>query len=240
MNDATEPRSWTLEDGCPAAELRDGRVLLTGWPEPRAEWHPARGPREICRPAFRVVYPAGQAPHPALDRFRATLPEEVAAQVTPFATHQWNLLELMAARAEAVQLAAHNPVLTYCLANNDHFRKNLTKPPAYLAQWRMDLTQARLLEWLGFPARTACVKLFRRIDPAPFTLGTARLLRIALNTDPALLGSLAHLRHIHRGVLSLVLAPKCKPGSRPRCLTKCPAAPMARWRTIPANACSPC
>jgi hypothetical protein len=183
---------------------------MVGWPAPAAEWRTRAGMTEAIRPEFRFIYPDGKAPDPVLAQFRATLPAEIARLLEPFPAYQWNLLELMAARREAIQLASHNPVLAWLLANNDHFRNNLTKPPVYLAQWRLDYTQERLLDWLGFPPATSVMKLFRKIDPTTFSLATARLLRIALNGDPSLIPLLAHQRKINRGILSLVILPQCR------------------------------
>ena len=131
--------SIRFEDGSLLVTQRSESIAMTGWPKPLAERRKGRGKGEEYRPDFRLVYPTGQEPAPALADFRATLPPEVAAVLEPFASHQWNLLELLAARPEALQLASHNPVLAYLLANNDHFRRNLTKPPSYLAQWRLSV-----------------------------------------------------------------------------------------------------
>jgi hypothetical protein len=188
-------------------------------------FRPAKGVLCEFRPDFTLIFPAGGEPSPALAEFRLTLPPEIVAILESFVTHQWSLLELLAARPEAIQLATHNPVLAYLVANNDHFRKNLTKPPAYLAQWRLDYTQERLLEWLGFPGKPAVVKLFRRIEPASLLLATARLLRLALNSDPSLLPLLAHQRRINRGVLSLVVMPQCRAWLTPKLLEEIGAKP---------------
>ena len=219
------PHAYRYEEGRLLAELRGGVFAIVGWPAPRAEWRPNRGKAEAGRPDFRLVYPTGQEPGAALAEFRATLPAGVARILEPFASHQWNLLELLAARPEGLQLASHNPSLAYLLANNDHFRKNLTKAPAYLAEWRLDYTQERLLEWLGFPGQPAVVKLFRRIEPSALGLAMARLLRVALKCDPSVLPLLAHQRRINRGVLSLVVMPQCRPLLTPTLLQEVAARP---------------
>ena len=163
-----------------------------------------------------MVYPAGKESHPALAEFRTTLPAEIARVLEPFSSHQWNLLELLAARPEAMQLATHNPVLAYLLANNDHFRKNLTKPPAYLAEWRLDYTQDKLLEWLGFPGRPAISKLLRKIRPDAISIPLARLLRGALKSEPSPLPLLSHLKQLNRGVLGLAVLVHLQPYLTPK------------------------
>ncbi len=205
------PICYAMTGDLLVVRVRGGVLEIRGHPDPQAMMIQKVGTQSTMLPDFRLVYPAGLEPDPALVEFRKTLPDEIARILEPFQSHQWNLLELLTARPEAIQLASHNPVLAYLLANNDYFRKNLTKPPAYLAQWRLDYTQERLLEWLGFPAKPAVVKLFRKIDPSSLMPASARLLRIALNMDPNLLSLLAHHRRINRGMLDLVVLPDLRP-----------------------------
>lgn len=212
----SSPTAYRYEQGRLLVDLRDGVVAIVGWSAPRAEYTPRRGKPVACRPDFRLVFPKGQEPCVALAEFRATLPAEIARVLEPFASHQWNLLELLAARPEAMQLATHNPVLAYLLANNDHFRKNLTKPPAYLAEWRLDYTQDKLLEWLGFPGRPAIAKLLRKIRPDAISIPLARLLRGALKSEPSPLPLLSHLKQLNRGVLGLAVLVHLQPYLTPK------------------------
>jgi hypothetical protein len=217
--------AYQFDAGTLMASSAQGSMSIIAWPVPSTVWQFSDGKQESRRPEFRLVYPVGQEPCPALADFRKCLPDKVARILEPFASHQWNLLELMAARPEAIQLASHNPVLAYLLANNDHFRKNLTKPPVYLAQWRLDYNQERLLEWLGFPAKAAVVKLFRRLLPSAISLNTARILKINLNDEQSPIELLAHHQRINRGMLSLVLLPKLRPYLTTELLTEVAGLP---------------
>lgn len=219
-DDVMNAQSFTFESGVLKIRSMEGLLSLVGWPTPSGTLQPVRGKAADYRPGFRVIYPVGSEPDPALAEFRATLPDEVARILEPYESHQWNLLELLASRPEAMQLASNNPVLAYLLANNDHFRKNLTKPPAYLAQWRLDYKQQKLLEWLGFPATPAMVKLMRKIEPGAVTPESARLLNNALAANPATGELLAHVRRISRAVVELVMNTRLLPLLSPQLLAE--------------------
>lgn len=214
------PREFRTDAGVLAAVFEAGVAVVVPWPVPSAEWRPAHGPSGPCRPSFRLVYPWGAEPAAALADFRRALPEEIARILEPHVSHQWSLLELLATRPEALQLATHNPVLAYLLANNDHFRRNLTKPPAYLAKWRLDYTQKKLLEWLGFPGTQGTVNLMRKILPGSITPDSARLLRTALNELPTVPELLAHVRRINRSVIGLVINARLVPALTPGLLAE--------------------
>lgn len=216
----SSPREFRTNAGALEAVFGDGVAVVVPWPAPSAEWRPVHGTAVPCRPAFRLVYPGGREPAAALAEFRRAMPEEIARILEPHTSHQWGLLELLAARPEAVQLAAHNPVLAYLLANNDHFRRILTKPPLYLATWRLDYTQKRLLEWLGFRGTQATVRLMRKIVPGALTPESARLLRNALNESPQVPELLAHVRRINRPVIGLVVNSRLVPVLTPKLMAE--------------------
>jgi hypothetical protein len=72
-------------------------------------------------------------------------------------------------------LSDNNPVLAWCLANNDQFRRyRLPSSPAERARALIPKKQAEILQWLGFPAADSMVRLMRKILPVAITPLDAR------------------------------------------------------------------
>lgn len=140
----------------------------------------------------------------AFTAFRAQIPPEVAQPAEPFGSHQWLLMLLLRLKEEARDLAANNPVLAYCLANNPGFRNTLQQTAPWHAAVHCANRQREILEWLGFPSKEATVRLFRRIRPEAASPFMMRMLRSALKEDERVMDLLAHQPCINAGVLGLV------------------------------------
>ncbi|MCX7008578.1 MAG: hypothetical protein NTY53_15220 [Kiritimatiellaeota bacterium] len=105
----------------------------------------------------------GERKRAAYDAFRQSIPPDVAALLENFVGHQWNMLHLLRERPEFRDLIRANPVLAWCVANNDQFRKLSARSPAFQARWHTHKKQRDLAAWLGFPGTDAFVKLLKRI-----------------------------------------------------------------------------
>jgi len=233
----------------PGFDFRDGELLVTtnsrimkirGWPQPCAlEATQADCWREF-RPEFRLVKPVVEpAPRSngdasttiilpednshkkqAFEAFRSSLAPESAAAIESFQSHQWNLLDLISQHSEVLDLTQSNPVLAYLLANNDEFRRLLGRTPAIQAGVFVSRKQREILNWLGFPPTEAMARLLRKIVPEAISPHEARLLRQALNSEPAVQKLLAHQQRINAGVLSLVANVKLLNAVTPRLLSQ--------------------
>jgi len=205
---------------------------IHGWPSPSARECFQGGAWTDFRPEFRLIKPEAsqnilpggckiprsgdygpEMPEPpdihsakqrAFHDFRCQLPHRVAHAVERFQSHQWNLIELLSKDQAAQDLADNNPVLAWCLANNDQFRKFFgQRSPAEFAASRLCKKQREILEWLGFPGTDATVRLMRKILPEAIIPLDARMLRQAV-TEPEAAQLLAHLHRVNAGVLGLV------------------------------------
>jgi hypothetical protein len=215
----------------PEFAFRDGKLWITdahsvtwlrGWPEPAAERKLSHEHVHDFRPDFRLLAPAtptardlghileacdgdawAERKRAAYAAFRATLPPVATALLENFVSHQWNLLHLLRERPAFCDLLAAHPVLAWCVANNDQFRKLSARSPAFQARWHIHEKQRDLAAWLGFPGTEAFVRLLKKIRleaVAPFPL---RLLQAAAPRAGANLQQLAHLEHINYGALYL-------------------------------------
>ena len=205
-------------------------MWLRAWPAPEAKekiQHDAWAP---FRPKFRLVQPEPLASDAARDiehrqlacdsaagldsqaaaskqaayaSLRQTLLPEHAKLIEPFTGYQWNLLQLLHERPVFIDLLRANPVLAWCVANNDLFRKLSAASPAFQVRWHLHKKQRELLEWLGFPAGERLVKLFKKFSPAvavPWPMG---LLQTAVKEQAPSVLYLAHLQRINYGALYL-------------------------------------
>jgi len=196
-------------------------MRIRGWPEPRAQLSRGGANWQEFRPEFRLVKPEtpvrppeatnstpGPRSDPSRERafasFRATLPGEAARAVERFQSHQWNLIDLIACDRAALDLAAGNPVLAYLCANNDQFRRLVAARPALQAAAVLSRRQRQLAAWLGFAESEAMVRLLKKVVPEAINPHDARILRQALNADPAVRRLLSRQPVITAGVLGLV------------------------------------
>ena len=171
MTDLLHRPCFSIEDGVFQIRARSIQYRLQWQPEPLAMEHicGARSWR-LCVPDFRLVRPvepnatsellaidlpkdimADEQKTAAFAAFRAMLPEQIVRPVEQFGSHQWPMLVLLHARTEACDLAAHNPVLAYALANHADFRGTRHElAPGDAGRHSMD-RQRDILKWLGFP-----------------------------------------------------------------------------------------
>ena len=121
---------------------------------------------------------------------------------------------------EFLDLLRSNPVLAYCLANNDQFRRLLAETPARQARALVTRKQREILNWLGFPATEAIVRLFKKIPPEAITPHDARLLLHAVVAEPVAQRLLTHQKRINSGILDLVCNLKLLPHISPTLLAE--------------------
>lgn len=237
-----------VETAMPQFEFADGVLHIRSvasamrirWnPEPRAEIRDGRGAWRDFRPDFRLVRPPasearaalpleaeGESAGPdvldrkriAFDAFRGEIPPEFVSRVERFGSHQWSLLVLIRAERAALDLAASNPVLAYCLANNDEFRGTEADAAAVQAVWYSHRRQRVILQFLRFPESEAVVRLLRKIRPEAVFPSLMRRLAGSIRVDRRVLEILGHHSSINRGMLELVANPRIFPYVTPRLL----------------------
>jgi len=207
----------------------DLEMRIRAWPQPQALVREGSENWKVFRPEFRLLKPGDGAGsgtaageddpdygrRQAFAALRATVPPHIVGMVERFQSHQWNLIELLAGKPEALDLLAVNPALAYCLANCDQFRRWTGASPAAHAGFVTDRRQRDILSWLGFPASEALARIFRKILPEAITPSGARMLRHALRSEPRILKLLAHRPVINAGVLALVTNLKLLPAVSP-------------------------
>jgi len=227
---------FSFQDGELTISTPTKLYRIRGWPEPRALEKVGNGAWKNCRPEFRLIKPHSEAntsacgaitpakdafgpelvrlrdthdeKRMAFEAFRSQLPQRVGHHIERFQSHQWNLLDLLSKEEAAQDLAESNPVLFWCLANNDQFRRphGLASPAEY-ARSHVGKKQREILGWLGFPASECVAKVMRKIIPDAITTLDARMLRRAV-MEPSASRFLACVRLINSGVLGLVCNPK--------------------------------
>lgn len=154
----------------------------------------------------------------AFTAFRAELPAAIASAVERFPCHQWLLMVLLDRQPALLDLVAANPVLAYCLANNDQFRGTRPGVSIALALGHSRQRQRQLAEWLGFPGTEAVVRLLRRVPPEAASPSLLRRLRAALQSEETLVSQLAHVPVLNTGVLELAVHARMHPLITPKLL----------------------
>lgn len=223
-------------------------MKIRGWPDPQAFVRAKREGWKVFRPEFRLLKPPDGREMPSLvgggadseslspqhaeetdparrkerafGSFRASLPPVIVAAVEQFQSHQWNLIDLINQKPEALDLVRINPSLAFCLANCDQFRRWTGTSPATHAGYVVGRKQRDILGWLGFPAAEPVVRVLRKIPPEAMTPSDARMLRHALRSEPEVVNLLAHQRIINSGALALVTNLKLLGGVSPNLLTQ--------------------
>jgi hypothetical protein len=222
---------------------------IRGWPEPSAKELCEDGTRREFRSEFRIVKPEAEGSesgvghedptslkrepelsrslpdalfekHRAFAEFRSKLPDHVVHAVEHFQSHQWNLIDLLSKEEGVQDLAGNNPVLAWCLSNNNQFRRlHWTLSPATYARPHVQKKQVEILHWLGFPQSNSMVRLMRKILPESITPLAARMLRQA-SAEPEVTKLLAHLHIINAGIIGLACNLKLLPAISPQLLAE--------------------
>ena len=216
--------TFAWQDGALCIRSPFAEMKLRWRPQPLAEELPV-GQKQWRPfwPEFRLLRPAGARPEAAPDRqasgpaqahaeqkaaafaaFRRELPGHLVKVVEPFGSHQWALLALLHEQPRSLDLALGNPVLAYCLANNDEFRETEAGVAAVQAGWYSHRKQRAILQWLGFPGSEAMARLLRKIPPEEASPSILRRLGHAVGANKQVLELLAHLKVVNAGVLELV------------------------------------
>lgn len=93
--------------------------------------------------------------------FCSSVPAEINQAITPFADHQWNVLDLFHHNESAtMDLMNSNPVLAFCLANAEEFRTlAYSDSLAERAAWMLNRKQTEILTWLHLPDTKPVVKI---------------------------------------------------------------------------------
>jgi hypothetical protein len=196
------------------------RYRLQWRPEPSAEEMRGQGDWQPCIPDFRVILsskddswhlPVGLSPEQVLvfrdaaAGLRAEIPAELANAVERFRDGQWPMLMLLHECPDALDLARNSPALFYCLANSNEFRRTAPAVAAIQALFRRKQRQRAILEWLGFPATEAMVRLMRKIPHETANAYLLRPFRNMVRESLDITQMLAHVPRLPEGVLSLVI-----------------------------------
>lgn len=227
---------FSFSDGVLHIVGRVEEYRIRGWPEPRAARREKgyRGWRPVV-PAFRLVYPYRprrrkpgpqlelplfDAEHPeprrltpaqrrrrALDRFRFSLPKEVARAVEPFLSRQWPLIPLFHLSREALEVCAANPTLVFLAANVDSLGPREVADPVLFAARLVLKKQRDVLEYFGFPGTESVARIIRKFAPESVRVENLRILR-ALLADTTLARQLSHLDALNSGALALLQTPE--------------------------------
>jgi len=227
-------------------------MWLRAWPNPEANEKNHQGEWRPFRPEFRLVQPESPAELTAHDydhrrlacdstdgldaptaaskqaayaSLRKSLLPSHAALLEPFTGYQWNMLPLLHERPLFSDLLQANPVLAWCVANNDLFRKLSARSPAFQARWHLHKKQRELLDWLGFPGGEPAVKLFKKFTPALASPRPLHLLQAALADGAQSIRQLAHVPRINWGALYLATDPRLRDHVTPGLLTEVAAQP---------------
>ena len=227
-------------------------MWLRAWPNPEAREKTRRDVWASIQPQFRLVMPEllpndavrdlehrrlacdsveGLDPQAAANKqaayasLRQTLLPEHARLIEPFTGYQWNLLLLLQERPAFIDLLRSNPVLAWCVANNDLFRKLSDDPPVFQVRWHVHKKQRELLDWLGFPGGEKLVKLFKKFSPALAMPRPMELLQMALKEQSPSIQSLAHLPRINFGALYLATDRRLRDAVTPGLLAEVAATP---------------
>jgi len=191
------------------------QARLRWQPEPSAEDLPV-GQRkwQPFRPAHRLLRPPSSTDTPpdtkalAFAAFRETIPAPLVTAVERMASHQWAMLVLLHDQPRSMDLCRTNPVLAYCMANNEEFKAKPIAAARTQAVWYSHRKQRVILEWLGFPGTEAMARLIRRIPPESASPSMLRRLQNAIAHDRTITGLLAHLPTLNAGILHLVTQPR--------------------------------
>ena len=208
-----------------------GKMRIRWRPEPLAEeLTPGSKRWKPFSPEFRILAPDSLQSHPlapdivgtsdstnmqsksaAFAAFHNEIPPAIIQTVRRFQSHQCLLMLLLHRQPDVLDLAHTNPVLAYCLANNDQFRNTGDSVALQLALGHSRQKQRALLEWLGFPGSEAMARTLRRIPPESASPSLLRRLSYAMEGDPNLVAQLAHIPTVNAGVLELLVDRQIRP-----------------------------
>lgn len=197
-----------------------GKMRIRWQPEPLADdllpgysrWKPFAPEFRIVssnppRPGATVIPDALDPKAAAFTAFHDEITPAIVEAVGRFHSHQWLLMQLLHHQPAMFDLTNANPVLAYCLANNDQFRGTRDSVSLQLALGHSRHKQRSQLVWLGFPGSESMARTLRRIPQESASPSLLRRLRNALETAPDMLGQLAHIPILNAGVLALVVNP---------------------------------
>ncbi|MCE9612890.1 MAG: hypothetical protein K8T26_01350 [Lentisphaerae bacterium] len=231
--------AFSIADGVLGIKAPHGQMRVRWRPEPHAEelipgtsrWTPFAPEFRLIKPAF-VPSTALAPPDPlespddmamaakarAFAAFHNEIPRQMVEAVERFQSHQWLLMLLLHRQPVVYDLVKSNPVLAYCLANNDQFRLTRDSVSLQLALGHCRQKQRVMLEWLGFPGSEAVARLLKRIPQEAAAPSLLRRLRNAAVADPSLVSQLAHVPILNAGALELMVNATLRPLIAPRLL----------------------
>jgi len=242
MTEAKPVQRFNCRDGILSISLPNWGMKIRWDSRPYAEERAKPQDWRLSWPEFRIILPADGAlasrscvvdvpvdapdeatarqKKEAFDAFRRVIPDNLAAHVERFGSHQWRLLSGMAVSPALVDLASSNPALAYCLANNDQFGAAPPVKAQREAVARSRLKQREILTWLFFPGTEAMVRLFRKLDPRDVSPLMLKMLRSMADREPQTLSLLAHHRLVTADMLELAAHPKLKTLLTPKLLCR--------------------
>jgi len=137
-------------------------------------------------------------------RYFAATPLEVTRITDQFPQRQWQLLQWLARCGQpALELAASNPALAFCVATRDSFFPTEKRSSFPSGSELLQMTRRNICGHLGFTPQESTVKILSKINPEDCRLPWMRTLRKRLQHD-WVRKVLAHLPVINEDVLTLL------------------------------------
>jgi hypothetical protein len=235
----------------------EGVMILEAWPKLEAIRKEDDGFWQKFEPHFRVVKPyrpqkvkkepnmelafdyvprrplLADQRRRAFDRFRLSMPKDVAKAVEKYRSRQWGILQIMRHCEGVVELARLNPALAFALGNFHSFGRKITtieEAAAISMGRRRDIAGA-----FGFPGTEAAVKVLAKISHECVTVEILLALRLALLQE-ASMTVLSHMQKLNAGVLALITDPDLLEACTPALLEEVAEAPAEKYEAPAAEA----
>ena len=132
-----------------------------------------------------------------------TIPPHVQDAVAPYPSGHWDLLRLLAAVPDCLDLF-DAAALSYCLAFARRFRMPVTESDPKTLTHLVRRPRRAILAWLGFPEQETVVRIVGRIPMQVLSVRLLRTLRMAMLASPDAVRLLGHVRPITPTVLEIV------------------------------------
>lgn len=223
MKTQYKTRRYALKDGkFYAFSGKFGVEVYRGFPAPLAWKKTYRKPWFCFRPSINLV-PMGQNRDSyqqsltnmaytqyhrefLLCQFLEPTPDNIWQLLSMFSNRQWNLLALFSRVSPTLELAQHNPALTYCLASSWAFQKQPVVNHFRSLRSIVCRKQKEILNWLDWPKEA--VSILRKIPPQYLEIKMMFYLRNALYTDRRMSKYFSHLNLINGEIVWLCSDPR--------------------------------
>ncbi len=163
-----------------------------------------------------------------MDRYAATIPEEVRAELVRYGERRWYVLNLLARCPGALELSHRNPALLFALASGWVFHQPAVRQPMRAARSLVKKHPKVVLEWLGFPAAEPAQQIVGRVAAQSLSIQTLLILRKLLG-EPAAVQLLSDLEVVTAEVVSLLSHRVFRSYVTPELLADVSRGPRGKW-----------